>query len=46
MKVNLKDKTLPAPTGGTKHTYKIYAVDSWGEESTNHIGFDSPHLNY
>ena len=38
--------TLPAPTDGTKHTYKIYAVDSWDEESTNHIGFDSPHLNY
>ena len=29
--------TLPAPTDGTKHTYKIYAVDSWDEESTNCI---------
>lgn len=29
--------TLPAPTDGAKHTYKIYAVDSWDEESTNCI---------
>lgn len=29
--------TLPAPTDGTKHTYKIYAVDSWDKESTNCI---------
>lgn len=29
--------TLPAPTDGTKHTFKIYAVDSWDEESTNCI---------
>lgn len=41
MKVNLKDKTLPAPTDGAKHTYKIYAVDSWDEESTNCITIEA-----
>ena len=33
--------TLPAPTDGTKHTYKIYAVDSWDEESTNCITIEA-----
>lgn len=33
--------TLPAPTDGAKHTYKIYAVDSWDEESTNCITIEA-----
>lgn len=38
-----KDVTLslPAPTDGAKHTYKIYAVDSWAEESTNCITIEA-----
>ncbi|MGN0521271.1 MAG: metallophosphoesterase family protein, partial [Eubacterium sp.] len=32
---------LKKPTGKAKHTYKIFAVDSWGEESKNFINIET-----
>ncbi|MGN0571575.1 MAG: metallophosphoesterase family protein [Candidatus Fimenecus sp.] len=33
--------TLPEPTDGTKHIYKIYAVDSWNAESTDFVQIET-----
>ena len=33
--------TLPAPTDGAKHSYKIYAVDSWGAQSADCVQIET-----
>lgn len=33
--------TLPAPTDGAKHSYKIYAVDSWNAESADCVQIET-----